>query len=286
MCKTLNVSCHAVLVLAAALATSGSSTADVEARVDTIFRAGQYREVEVSAVRPGFLGGPEGLRGAPAIGPPTQKWHLVNKRLRVTVTDVYGIEGGTRVILRIDEVLDSGEIDEAPLWYGYLLVSEKGVAVGNETTLRSRECEPVPTGPVPFCYVDGVPFPLHLTAPPVLNSQPGGELAGALYRDHVAAYEREEGDSKGSGAIKIEAVLGRRTEPGIPFPAKQLRYFNTETMQLTNEKAPAQEKTLEVRLVFRETQSWDREDDWLWQKMERFDSRGYLTMRCQQVERR
>ncbi len=87
------------------------------------------------------------------------------------------------------------------------------------------------------------------------------------------AYALKKPGTASDPKVKIEATrFNRRSairKDDVPIP-----YLSDSDMgDLLKEKP-------EATILFREEQEWDKTDDWLWRKMERFDAKGTFLMRC------
>ena len=82
--------------------------------------------------------------------------------------------------------------------------------------------------------------------------------------------------------MEIHASMFMRTSLIRDKKTESRRYYSEKEKTLDKSSARG---SIEVAVTFRETQLWDKSDDWLWLELERTDSDGNVTMRCRKLKK-
>jgi hypothetical protein len=75
----------------------------------------------------------------------------------------------------------------------------------------------------------------------------------------------------------------KEADPNETIPKKHIRYYDPVSKSVSSEEGSGLKK---MRLAVSEIHVWNRDEDWLWDRMERRDADGNLVMRCQVIRRK
>lgn len=241
--------------------------------INEIFTIGEKKEIEVAYPRRGLVGSPtSAMMPYPEIRKPSSEADFIKRIVRITVMEKRQLEtGGRRIVLRLDEIDGDGLLIREGLYFAYVDLTSEGVRlIGKDRD--DNKAKPFVTEKTGRA---GLPFPLLCMLPPTLHFEKTGDRTSYL-------------DSSGWGCVwasvdpqTVKATVFEKiySDRQISSP-HDVRHYMPEKKTL--EEAPSPEG-IGVVISVRETQTWKDWEDWLWERMERFDKDGNIIMRCRQI---
>jgi len=158
----------------------------------------------------------------------------------------------------------------SPLFFGQVDVWPGGVRTRQVWTDHDRSDED--TGGVRW----GLPFPVACARPPALGFQQG-QRDGHLHRGgRGVLYERKPSPA-GTTSLEIQATYFRKRRGFRGSAPSGVAWYSAQEIGDVAKDAP------DTWTLYRETQTWQRPDDWLWSEMRRHHKDGYILMRCRQL---
>jgi hypothetical protein len=230
------------------------------------FEKGKTVAYEITLPRPGVIGStdPVGYPMRPAISDDD----FEKRFLRVTATDSRPTPRGRRIVLQLDEIDKYRRLIFKGLYYAYVDILPEGTR-----TLCRLKDDRVDADDLGIAA--RLPFPFTCTTPPVLAFQ-SNMPAGYLTAMGVGVQWLRLAPHGVASALQVQAAFfNKRGEPSDNLP-QTVRWHGAEIADVSRTNAT-------TRILFRETQEWEAPTDWLWKRMERFDEKGYLVMRCVQL---
>jgi hypothetical protein len=253
------------LCLVPAIHGSDKGGTSLREKANRMFSLGQVRVYEIATPEWGFIGSPFDLSGIPRGMRPTKEEHFRKRFLRVKIAQKRQKGDDLRIVFRLDEMDNKGAVIKEALYFAYLDVCPQGARVLCKNQDDGRD----------YAYLGtnyDLPFPFTCTRPPALGFLKGTQDGYLDSMGRGVVYTREAPKSS-SFLLEVRATRFNKHRG-----AEQLvRWCGSEAAELAKEDA-------ETRVLFHETQKWERADDWLWVEMERTDKDGNILMRCKMVE--
>ena len=234
-----------------------------------VFEGGRAWEFQVSVPKRGFVGAPFSPSGAPPWGPPRSQEDYDQFLVRATVVGTRALQNGHRMVVRVDKMDKFHRLSMKGIYYGYIDMLATGARVICKYTDDGYGDEE--TG---VRY--GVPFPFYGARPPAIGFAKGSRNGYMTETGLGFDYTLLQTNSSGA-TIQVNAVRFQKAGATADNLPRTTRFYGPEIAEVAKTNATTQ-------ILFRETQEWAKPDDWLWQKMERFDNEGHLLMRCVQIK--
>lgn len=229
-----------------------------------IYRAGDVREYEISVPRLGFYGSVN-ITSLPDFRPARADEDFEKHFVRIEVLNNRSLSNGKRFVLRIDGNDPEGGETIKGIYYAYVDTSSKGTkvigrdqddSVGHDETVCSAQY--------------GLRFPFICSRPPALGFSKSNVDGYFISRVDGVMYARK--DKKTLPAVTVEATRFQNLK-AFKDGKQEVHWYGADIADLAKVDSGA-------TILFHETQHWEKADDWLWQKMERFNARGDVLMRC------
>jgi hypothetical protein len=230
---------------------------------DDIYNVGVARIYEVTQPKTGFVGSPmEHVQRA--FWSPTLAEHFDKQYVRVEVVEKRTDDRGRTVVLRGDQVEKDGDITKKGVYWIFVDISSTGTrVVGSYSDKRDDE------------RATDTRHSFSLSRPPVLGFKDGKVDGYVVFQGHGVMYSRKDGDT--SSALIVEATRFENARAFEKDTDRAVHWYVADIADLAKADSGA-------TILYREKQQWDKADDWLWRKMERFDAKGNVLMRCVLIE--
>jgi hypothetical protein len=119
-----------------------------------------------------------------------------------------------------------------------------------------------------------IKFPFMLARSPAFSIDT--KLDGYLLERGLPASFKQIKNTESRSPVIIEALKFYYHSQKINTNNKDIIWLGKEMKQYMDDQ--------DFHILFREIQEWDKEDDWLWKKMIRFDNFEYLCLYCIQID--
>jgi hypothetical protein len=272
--------------------------AQIETDPNTLFPVGDYVDMEVAYPKDGFVGAPPYSHAySKREIMPVWDRDYSKKFIRVQIQNKVKFDGGFRVPMVIDEIDRDGNLvmygqtdvkpgRHEPLFYAYLdYRSSTCRIIGSPwemtKTPSGKEPEDLGWGVLDREFRYDISFPLFLTCPPLLNK--ANINSSMRYGVAVVFTESTKLAGNDDQVRQTKAVLLKEADPNETIPKKHIRYYDPVSKSVSSEEGSGLKK---MRLAVSEIHVWNRDEDWLWDRMERRDADGNLVMRCQVIRRK
>jgi len=219
------------------------------------------RDYEIVAPKRGFIGSPPSPAGKPDTWPPTKPSHFDKRYIRVTELPERVSQGMRRIVLRVDEIDEVGEILER-LYYVYIDISSEGAKILHR--IRDDNSSVDDFGFQKY----SMPFPFACARSLALGFRDGEADGYVTHAGEGIEFFRKKNKIM-SRAIEVDASYFNARESG------KTCWYGTNIVEVAKSGS---------MVLFREKQEWENENDWLWTKMERYDANGNIMMHCREIK--
>jgi hypothetical protein len=233
------------------------------AQEQPIFEKGKTVAYEVTLPKVGVIGSTDPV-GYP-LRHPAREDDFEKRFLRVTFLDSRPIPDGQRFVLRLDQIDKYARLTLKGLYYAYV-----NTPSGGARTLGRLKDDGVDVDDLGVAA--RLPFPFTCTRPPARGFKTA-QQDGNLTRNGIGTSYLIKTPGLPSAGVFVEATCFDKQTPRWEDRPNPVRWYGPEIADVSRTNAT-------TRILFRETQEWATPSDWLWKKMERFDSEGHLLMRC------
>ena len=264
---------HIAVIIALGFFIEGDSfgnALDLVSVSNVLYKKGNVKEYEIFYPKSGYYGNPIPEFSSAMQRNPTKNEHYNKRFVRVVVYDKKKNERGLRVVLKIDEIASSGETKIEGIYYAYIEVTNKGIRILKKSSDDRRG----------FCegslLVWSLPFPIKTLRPPFVGIVKNKVDDGYIYMMKYAVFYSLKHYNDSTKEINIEAKQYEIDIPSLIIDEGVIEWNIEKISRILGD-------TKKSRLLTREVQTWNTPTSWLWEKLERYDSKGNLIVRCNRI---
>jgi hypothetical protein len=297
----LNLKKLSLIILFTFVSINSCLAAGTKKDPNSFYKAGDYRDIEILTPKQGFKGSPPSSSPMPDFRIPKTEDDYNKKYVRITILEIKGIKGSTRIGFSLDEIDPNGKYVmypaisrsdpdyHKPIYYGVLFIKPNDYRMEQIrsiiiSALNYPELDPDQVvgsiGSPNGFNVHGIQFPLTFTFPPKLNPHKNmKDNSFMAISGNGVAYDEPNMQSATRQTIIKATYFEQESDSDYKDKHKdKIAYFSNNSKTLDKDK---QTDSTEVMVKAHEKQIWSDDNDWLWKEMERTDADGNVTMRCE-----